>query len=244
MLWCLILSQKVLKCHTWLPSLVDWITISPPAWHRWVKHFDTTLLTRHLRIVCSCRLEANISSWYFHTSKVAIAGVWQTNPGWIIRLPILQCRSGSSNVLARPTGPVTRAQKSELRVVRVWNEMSRITRLSITATKYTCAACFKNLKEIGFERKTKRCVRFDAPFMKDCEFQLRTFGRSKAASRRCGFRRWPVTARRGETRKALATALVRWLPEPSNDGSCPPDWTSVGLRCLMITVAYNTNFKI
>ena len=107
-----------------------------------------------------------------------------------------------------------------------------------------CAACFKNLKEIGFERKTKRCVRFDAPFMKDCEFQLRTFGRSKAASRRCGFRRWPVTARRGETRKALATALVRWLPEPSNDGSCPPDWTSVGLRCLMITVAYNTNFKI
>ena len=231
MLWCLILSQKVLKCHTWLPSLVDWITLSPPAWHRWVKHFDTTLLTRHLRIVCShCRLEANISSWYFHTSKVAIAGqVWQTNPGWIIRLPILQCRSGSSNVLARATGPVTRAQKSELRVVRVWNEMSRITRLSITATKYNyCAACFKNLEMPldSKEIKTKRCVRFDAPFMKDCEFQLRTFGRSKAASRRCGFRRWPVTARRGETRKALATALAprtfkRWQL---------PTWTSVAYK--------------
>ena len=126
---------------------------SVPGGHRWVKHFDTTLLTRHLRIVCSCRLEANISSWYFHTSKVAIAGVWQTNPGWIIRLPILQCRSGSSNVLARPTGPVTRAQKSELRVVRVWNEMSRITRLSITATKYTVQHASRILRRLDSKER-------------------------------------------------------------------------------------------
>lgn len=106
---CLILSQKVLKCHTWLSSLVDWNTIRDPmAWHRWVKHFDMTLLlTSHLGIVSShCCLEANIS--YFQSCHCRTG---LTNKS----LPFLQCRSGSRNVLARASGPVTRALRKTLK---------------------------------------------------------------------------------------------------------------------------------
>lgn len=131
---CLILSQKVLKCHTWLPSLVDWITIRDPmAWHRWVTHFDMTLLlTSHLGIVSShCCLEANVSqssSIFPYFKSCHCRQVWQTN------------RSPSCNAEAAAAmfwlGPAVLWH--ELHFVRIWNEMSRISRVY-------CAACFKNL---------------------------------------------------------------------------------------------------
>lgn len=199
-----------------------WIGIqSGIQWHGIV---GSSISTWHCCLQVTSVLFPATAAWKptFHISKVAIAEqVWQTN------------RSHSCNAEAAAAmfwlGPAVLWHEH---FVRIWNEMSRISRVY-------CAACFKNLKETGFERnKTKLLC---APFvMKDCELQLRTFGSSKAASRRCGFRRWPATTRRKKT----ATTLARWLPAPSNDGSCPPDTKPFSWRCLMITVAYNTSKHI